>query len=340
MPRYHRQTLLPWVGDAGQAAIARGRVLLVGCGALGTVVAEYLTRAGVGLLRIVDRDIVELTNLQRQTLFSEQDAEMGMPKAPAAAARLREINTSITVEPMTVDVDRQNIQNLSADVDVIVDATDNAPTRYLINDVSLSQKTPWIYGACVGMTGRMMTVLPHQTPCLRCLFPSAPGPGELATCDTSGVLGPLAGVVASLQAADALKVLTGRSELVARQILAVDLMTGRFHGTSTESGGRTDCPACSGQYDYLHSTAQPDETLLCGRNTVQIRAPRGAAVDLSDIAQKLRVAGSVEQTPYLVRCRLTDAALALTVFPDGRVLIQGTSDLARARSIHARYFGS
>jgi len=343
MQRYHRQMLLPWIGPEGQARISRSRLLLIGCGALGTTSADQLVRAGVGFLRIVDRDIVEPTNLQRQTLFCESDARDGTPKSIAATQRLAEINRQVALEPVIADVSAVNIEALldveNQKVDLILDGTDNAQTRYLINDVALKHQIPWIYGACVGMEGRAMTVRPGITPCLRCLFPELPGAGELPTCDTTGVLGPLASIVASLQAADALKLLAGRADLVPVQLTSLNLMNGRFHAVNTAKAQRLGCPACSGRYDFLESETASDTTTLCGRNTIQVRMAGAKRIDLSRLAEMLRAAGAVEQSAYLVRCRLAESDLVLTLFPDARLLIQGTTDPALARSLYARYIG-
>ena len=258
MDRYHRQTLLPQIGRAGQERLARARVLLIGCGALGTVIAEQMARAGVGFLRICDRDLVETTNLQRQVLFDEADAAAGRPKAVAAAERLGKINSTITVEPHVVDVHSGNIESLMDGVDLVMDGTDNVETRYLVNDAAVKRGVPWVYGACVGTGGRAMGVVPapvesQEAPraagagaagaCLRCVFPEPPGPGELATCDTSGVLAAAAGVVASLQVVEAMKILLGDAG-AARELVTIDLWPLRIKTIATADARRGDCPTC------------------------------------------------------------------------------------------------
>jgi molybdopterin/thiamine biosynthesis adenylyltransferase len=340
--RYHRQTLLPQIGSAGQAKLAASSVLLVGCGALGSTIAEQLARAGIGKIRIADRDIVELTNLQRQVLFGESDARDALPKAVAAAARLAKINSGIAVEPLVVDVDADNIESLVQGVQVILDGTDNVGTRYLINDVSVKHGLPWIYGACVGTEGRVMTIQRTSGPCLRCVFPQAPDPTELATCDTAGVLGPIASVVGSLQAIAAIKILSGNGDAIANELLTLDLWNNRMRSVSLVAAKRADCPTCGlRRFEFLDSPDRQQTAKLCGRNAVQVRAvSNGTKLTLEQLAQRLRSAGTVQVSPFMVRCTLDADELIVTAFGDGRVIVQGTADPARARSLVARYLGS
>jgi adenylyltransferase/sulfurtransferase len=339
--RYHRQTLLPQIGPAGQERLARARVLLVGCGALGTVIAEQLARAGAGFLRICDRDVVETTNLQRQVLFDESDAAAGRPKAVAAAERLRAINSSVRVDPRVVDVHSGNIELLIDGVDLILDGTDNAETRYLVNDAAIKHSKPWVYGACVGTSGRVMAVLPMTRPCLRCMFPQPPGPGELETCDTAGVLASAASVVASLQVVEAMKILVG-DPASARELVTIDLWPLRFRTIHTENARRADCPTCVfRRFEFLDARPGAATTALCGQNTVQVRpASNGTPFDLDAAAERLAVAGPVERSPFFVRCALRDSKLSITLFPDGRAMVHGTADLSVARSIYARFVGT
>lgn len=320
--------------------LLNSRVLLIGCGALGGVMAEQLARAGVGFLRIVDRDIVELTNLQRQVLFSESDATNALPKAVAAKKRLSEINSAIHIEPIVADVDSGNIEAL-ADVDLILDGTDNVATRYLVNDVAIKRSIPWVYGACVGTTGRLMTIRPGQGPCLRCVFPQPPAPGELQTCDTAGVLGPVASVIASMQATAAIKLLTGNAQAIAPELISMDLWTNRIHATNLMDAKRTNCPTCGLRcFDFLEDKTSR-AIQLCGREAVQIRATENSPASASELAARLKAFGAIESTAYFVRCDLRDEKpLRLTVFLDGRTIVHGTSDMARARAIHARYVGA
>jgi adenylyltransferase/sulfurtransferase len=353
--RYHRQRLLPQIGDGGQEKLARSRVLLVGCGALGTVMAEQLVRAGVGFLRICDRDLVERTNLQRQVLFDEADAESETPKAVAAKARLGKVNSGVEIDARVVDVHSGNIEGLlrwgnrdagvapteDRFVDLILDGTDNVETRYLVNDVAVKHGVPWVYGACVGVEGRVMGIVPGKGPCLRCIFEEPAGVGELGTCDTVGVLGPAAGVVASLQVTMGMKILLGEAVEDVSKLVSVDLWDARFHTIDVAESRRDDCPCCGRrEFPFLE---RPDTGLaaaLCGRGAVQVRPGRAAKIELEAMWDRLRRVGEARQTPYFVKCRLSDGGLQITVFPDGRALVGGTADLAVARSLYARYVGT
>ncbi len=352
--RYQRQTLLPQIGPAGQARLGRARAILIGCGALGTVLADALVRAGIGYLSIVDRDLVEWSNLQRQVLFDEADAKEGAPKAVAAARRLRAINSSVSIEPLVADLNGANVERIlglesagATRPDLILDGTDNVVTRYLLNDVSVKHGVPWIYGACVGTEGRMMTIRPGETACLRCIFPEPPAPGELPTCDTAGVLGPAAGVVASLQAVAAIKLLIGAAVNIKEELISLDLWSSRFRATSLADARRDDCPTCAlNRFDFLDAPIS-DSASLCGRDAVQIRPasgygnPDSSKFDLNQAALRLLGCGKIERTPYLLRCQLdSPPGVRLTLFPDGRLIVHGVTDIDRARSLYARYIGS
>lgn len=352
MDRYHRQILLSQIGQAGQERLSASRVLLVGCGALGSSIAEQLARAGVGFIRIADRDIVELTNLQRQVLFDEEDARQSLPKAIAAANRLRQINSTLTIDPQVVDVDSDNIETLlqpptpdprppAALVDLVLDGTDNVQTRYLLNDACVKHGIPWVYGACVGAEGRVMAICPGG-PCLRCVFPQPPDPLQLATCDTAGVLGPVASIVGSLQALAAIKLLSGHGNALADELLSLDLWSNRIRAVSLADAKREDCPACGRrQFQFLESPNRDLTAKLCGRNAVQVRTgATGSAPALAQVARRLQSAGEVRAWAYMVRCTLREGGLTLTVFADGRVIVAGTPDPVRATSVVARYLGS
>ena len=346
--RYHRQTLLPQIGQAGQDRLAGASVLLVGCGALGTVLAEQLARAGVGTLRVVDRDVVELSNLQRQTLFDETDAAESVPKAVAAERRLKQVNSAVTVEAIVTDFDAVNAEELAGvagdrrQVDLILDATDNVETRYLLNDLAVKHRIPWIYGACVGTEGRVMTIRPDVTACLRCVFPEPPVAGELPTCDTAGVLGPLAGVVASLEAVAALKLLTGNDSAVGEGMTVIDVWSNRIRRVDLADARRGDCPTCGRrQFDALDTRTKRSPVTLCGRNAVQVRPQGAAGVQLEVLAKRFEPLGAVTRTPYLLRLDLREElALQLTVFADGRLIVAGTTDPNRARALYSRYIGT
>jgi adenylyltransferase/sulfurtransferase len=336
MNRYGRQTSLPQIGEAGQDRLASARVLLVGCGALGTVIAEQLARGGIGFLRIADRDVVELTNLQRQTLFTEDDAARGTPKALAAAARLSGVNSTITIDPRVVDIHSGNIESLITDVDLILDGTDNVETRYLINDAAVKNGKPWVYGASVATAGRAMGIVPGSSPCLRCLFPDPARAGELPTCDTAGVLASASAIAASLQVAEALKILLNDNDAAAT-LITFELWPARFRAISTRAGRRAECPTCGeGRFDFLDARPNSMATTLCGRQTVQIRPIAATRIDLKQVAARLQTTAESDQ---FLRAALPDHGMTLTLFPDGRALVHGTSDPAAARSIYARYVG-
>ena len=340
MDRYHRQMLLPFIGQAGQSKLLSSRVLLVGCGALGGVIAEQLVRAGVGHLTLVDRDVVEWTNLQRQVLFDEHDASQGVPKAIAAARRLSAINSSVRIDPHVVDIHAGNVESF-ANVDLILDGTDNAETRYLLNDVAVKHSIPWIYGAGVGTDGRMMTIRPGIGPCLQCIFPEPPGVGELQTCDTAGVLGPTIAVVAGYQASAAIKILSGHADATDTNLLTIDFWKNR-HRTIDTGGPRTGCACCDQrQFVFLDRPVEATAATLCGRNSVQVRPATPVRIDLKQLAVRLGAVGTIESSAFLVRSHLTEpAGTTLTIFPDGRCIVQGTTDPARARTLVSQYVGS
>jgi adenylyltransferase/sulfurtransferase len=337
--RYARQTLLPWIGAKGQQRLAASRVAIVGCGALGGTAAEQLARTGVGHLTIIDRDVVELSNLQRQVLFDEEDARSNLPKAVAAERRLRRINSSIEIRGIVADLNPENALEL-LEADLILDGTDNAETRYLINDVAVKRGAPWIYAGCVGSEGRVMAVTPGMNACLRCLFPLAPSPGELETCDTAGVLGPAASVAASIQAGIAIRILVGVE--IEAGILAFDLKSARFTQIAQNSARRDDCVCCGRRgFEFLDAKSGSKAVSLCGRNSVQIRPASGSAFpELTEVKGRLEAMGTVELNPFLLKCALKDPqGVSLTVFSDGRLLVHGVNEPQRARSIVARCLG-
>ncbi len=337
--RYARQTLFAPLGVEGQARLRAGRALICGCGALGTVAAETLVRAGVGFVRIVDRDFVELSNLQRQVLFDEQDAAQGLPKAVAAAAKLRAINSQVEIDPQVADLSSANVAALAAGMDVIVDGTDNFETRFLLNDAALAWGLPWIYAGCVGAEGRMLVVLPGETPCLRCLMSDEPPAGALPTCDTAGVLGPAVTVTASLAALEAMKILAGRRAAVNRQMVVIDLWENQLRQFNVANlREAVDCPACRHrEFPWLRGERGSQAAVLCGRNAVQLAPSGPGAVSLEAIAAGWAGLGRLTRNPYLVRLHLDD--LVLTVFADGRLIVGGVTDVAQARSLAARYLG-
>jgi adenylyltransferase/sulfurtransferase len=338
--RYVRQMRFAPFGEEGQRKLASGRALICGCGALGTVAAVTLVRAGVGHVRIVDRDFLELSNLQRQMLFDEADAAAQLPKAVAAAARLKRINSSIEIEGIVADVSPANIEELVAGVDVIVDGTDNFETRFLLNDAALKFNIPWIYGGCLGAEGQTMTILPGETGCLRCLMPEPPPPGVMPTCETAGVLGPIVNVISSIQACEALKILSGNRADVSRSLAVIDLWTNHFRQFDmTTLREQSDCPTCQrGEYAWLTGDRVGQSLVLCGRNAVQVTPTSLELLNLDELASKLGSVGRVTQNRYLVRCAVD--GLELTVFADGRAIVSGVSDPAAARAAYAKYVGN
>lgn len=328
------------LGEEGQRRLLAGRALIVGCGALGTVLANTLVRAGVGHVRIVDRDFVELNNLQRQVLFDEADVAATLPKSVAAADKLRRINSQVEIEPIVADVDHHNIVSLCQGVDVILDGTDNFEIRFLLNDVALHLGIPWVYGGCIGAEGQTMTILPGETPCLRCLIPESPPPGTTPTCDTAGIVGPVINVIASLQSMEALKILSGHREAINRSLTVVELWDNRWRQVKLETlRDGVDCPACRRrEFSWLRGERGSQPAILCGRNAVQLSYPGRDKLDLAAMADKLQAVGRVSRNPFLLRLNVDD--FIITLFPDGRAIIAGTDDVSVARTIYARYIGN
>ncbi len=370
--RYDRQQRLPFVGEDGQRRLRESVALVAGCGALGTVIAETLCRAGVGRLVIVDRDTVEWSNLQRQVLFDEADAELGLPKAVAAQAKLKAINRDVEVDAVVVDLNAGNVEAIAGCVEadgrprvgVIVDGLDNFETRYLLNDVAVKHGVPYVYGGAVGTTGTAMAVLPHTaapeveqqrrdtpweqlglaTPDLRDLFETMPTPGSQPTCDTAGVLGPVVQLVAAWQSAEAIKVLLGQWESVNRKLLSVDLYRNTVRQFDVSGAYDASAGVCSKQrrFEFLERSGGGGAVTMCGRGAVQVAPASPARVDLHALAERWPgVTRETKANPYFVRGTFedADAEFELTVFEDGRVIVKGTTDAARARSLVSRYVG-
>ena len=340
--RYDRQIRLPMIGREGQERIRESRVAVLGCGALGTVAADILARAGVGTLRLIDRDVVEWTNLQRQSLFYEADAESGRAKAEVACQRLMLANSSVDYQPVVTDVTVDNITTILADIDLVIDATDNFGVRFLLNDYSLRHRLPWVHGGCVGTTGQVMFFTGQGKPCFRCLVPQVPPAAAIATCDTAGVLGSATHTVASLQATEAIKWLTGHHQAIRRGVWSLDFWHNRSREVMISEELSRSCPACGlGELTFLDARgadAAPDAKILCGRDSVQLPAPAVAPADLGRLADRWRDLGQVQTSRFFVRLTLPEA-LTLTVFRDGRTVVDGTDDISRAKSLHARYIG-
>ena len=335
--RYSRQILFNGIGEEGQRKLLAARVLIVGCGALGTAHAETLARAGVGHLRIVDRDFIEPSNLQRQTMFTESDAEKRLPKAIAAANHLHEINSEIDVEPHVADVNYSNIEQLIDGCDVVVDGTDNFATRYLINDACVKHNVNWIYGAAVGSYGVTMTIRPHQTACLRCVFEEAPAAASAPTCDTSGVIMPIINVVSAVQISEVMKLIAVRLDDLHASLMQFDVWRNEWRRINP-GAPRADCPTCAlGEYETL-SQAGDAAAVLCGRDAVQISPSQPTRINFSSLADRLRRAGEVKFNEYLLRFKTGE--FELTVFQDARSIIRGTDEIALARSLYAKYIGN
>ena len=336
--RYSRQILFPEIGKAGQEKLLNSRVLLVGCGALGASHAEMLARAGVGTLRIVDRDFVEFTNLQRQTLFKEADAAERLPKAVAAKARIAEINSGIDVEAIIADVNHSNIESLIEGCDLVIDGTDNFQVRYLLNDACVKNSKTWIYGAAVSSYGTTMTIIPGETPCLRCIFEEMPDAGSSPTCDTAGVIMPIIASISAIQVAEAIKILVGDLDSLHRSIVQIDVWQNDWRKIKLAEPN-PDCKTCGHRnFEFLDAESQEFSAVLCGRNAVQIAPPKPAELDLRSLAVKLSHLPDVKQNDYLVR--FTADGHEITVFHDARAMIKGTDDVSVARTLYSRFVGS
>ncbi len=333
--RYYRQILFAPVGPDGQARLAKTRIAIVGCGATGSALASLLARAGVGYLRLIDRDYVEASNLQRQVLFNEADAGESLPKAIAAARKIAAFNSEIAVESHVADLTPDNLDDLLAEVEIILDGTDNFETRYLINDYAVSEHLPWIYAAGVASYAVTMNVLPGETACLACIFPDSPR-GVVEPCDTSGILNSAVNFVASVAATEAMKLAIGARDKLRRTLLSYDVWTNDYASVKTDKP-RADCRACQ-QRDFIHLAGEGRPHIsLCGRNSVQIHE-RQRPIDFADMTRRLSPHGTVRHTEFLLK--FWRDPYELTLFPDGRAIIKGTSDTAVARSLYARYVGS
>jgi adenylyltransferase/sulfurtransferase len=357
LERYHRQMLLPGFGEDGQRRLLNSTVLVVGCGALGTVLANTLARAGVGHLKIVDRDFIETTNLQRQILFDESDVENAIPKAEAARQKIGAINSGVTVTPVVDDVNHTNVEKLAEGCDVLVDGVDNFETRFLVNDVAVKRGIPYVYGGAVGTVGMAYSILPHTssgdtsweangyaTPCLRCIFEQTPPPGMNPTCDTTGVLGPTVSIVANYQATEAIKILTGNWDALNRRMLHLDNWENTFRQLKVEKAyDVSDCTCCQHfSYEFLEGKYASSTTTLCGRNAVQLTQQVSEdKLNFDEIAKRLESHGKVDANKFMLRAEITDNGedYELTLFTDGRAIVKGTQQPNTAKSIYAKYVG-
>lgn len=333
--RYSRQILFRGVGADGQRRLAAARVAIIGCGATGSAVAALLARSGVGTIRIIDRDYVEPSNLQRQTLFDEADARESLPKAIAAARRIAAFNSEIVIEPQVADLTPDNVEALLEGAELVLDGTDNFETRYLVNDYAVSKNVPWIYAAAVGSYGVTLNVLPGTTACLACVFPDSPQ-GTFETCETAGILNSAVNLVAAIEASEALKLLVGATDRMRRSLFSFDVWLNE-RAEVAAAQPRTGCRAC-GERDFVHLAGEgrPHIT-LCGRNSVQIHEGH-RPVDFNEMDERLRPHGTVRHNDFVLK--FWHAPYEMTLFPDGRAIIKGTTDTAVARSLYARYVGS
>ena len=340
LERYIRQTIFRGVGEEGQRKLLAARALVVGCGALGTAIANLLARAGVGHITIIDRDFIELNNLQRQTLYDEEDLRQNLPKAVAAANKLRLINSEITVEAMVEDLNYENVERLVKAADIVLDGTDNFETRYLLNDVCVKLGKPWIYSGVIASYGVSSTIIPGETPCFRCLFPEPPPPGTTPTCDTAGIVGPIVGMMGAFAVGEAMKLLTGQGKLN-RGLLSIDLWQLTFDRLPIEAR-QPDCPCCAlHNFEFLDEAGERGSRAasLCGRNAVQVTVRPVPEIALAELAGRLQTAGAQEmvENDFLLRFRLD--GYDWTLFPDARAIIKGTDDLNVAKTLYARYIG-
>lgn len=336
--RYSRQILFAGIGAEGQQRLNKARVVILGCGALGSAQAESLARAGVGTLRIVDRDFIEFSNLQRQTMFTEADAFDRLPKAVAAANHLADINSEVVVEPEVLDVNHSNIERLIDGSDVVIDGTDNFATRYLINDACIKHGVNWIYGGAVGSYGVSMTIRPGVSPCLRCVFPESPTAASAPTCDTAGVIMPIINVVAAVQVTEALKLLTAQEENLHGSLMQFDLWRNEWRRISIGEPIK-DCASCGlRQFESLAADAREFAAVLCGRHAVQVSPAQPAQVDLAALGARLAQSGEVKANDYLLRFRTGE--FEMTIFADARSIIRGTDDIPTARSLYSKFIGN
>jgi len=332
--RYSRQIIFREIGEEGQKKLGASSIVIIGCGGLGGIIATSLVRAGVGKVKLVDRDLVEYHNLHRQILFDEEDAKKHTPKAIAAERHLKRVNSSIEIEGVVADVNYANIEKLIAGADLVLDGLDNAETRFIINDACSKLKIPWVYGAAITASGLTMNIIPGQTPCLRCVYPSPPPPGIIPTCDTAGVIGPAPYVIGSLQSAEAIKILIGAKE-INRDIIFIDIWEGTFHRLKVHP--RKDCPTCQGRYDFLQVKFGIRTTILCGQNSVQVLDPRVESLSLEKLAKQLEPLGEVSFSESTLR--FTADGHEMVIFPDGRVILRNSFDESLARELYVKYIG-
>lgn len=330
--RYSRQILFPKIGKEGQRKLGNSSVVVIGCGALGTVIATSLVRAGVGKVKIIDRDLIEYHNLQRQVIFNEEDVKNQLPKAIAAERHLKKVNSSVQVEGVVADVNYANIEKLVSGAHLILDGLDNPETRFLINDVSLKHKIPWIYGGAIASYGMTMNIIPGETPCFRCIFPSVPPAGVIPTCDHAGVISPAPFIIGSLESAEAMKILIGAKE-INRDAIFIDVWQGTFDRFRLSP--RQDCPTCQGKYEFLQRRLGLRTTILCGQNSVQVLDPKIAKLSLKKLAEHLGPLGDVTFNEVTLSFEVNGHEMV--IFPDGRLILKNSFDEPLARKLYVKY---
>lgn len=341
LQRYSRQIRFPRFGLESQRRLQNSAALVIGCGALGSIICNTLARSGVGRLRIVDRDFLEVSNLQRQVLFDEEDVKNNLPKSIAAAEKLGRINSEVEIEPIVADVTASNIESHIDGMNIILDGTDNFEIRFLINDVSVKHSVPWVYGGCLGADGQTMTILPGETACLNCLMlDGPPPPGTTATCDSFGILAPIINVIASIQSNEAIKILSGNRDAISRKLSIFSLWENQFRQMDvSQLRDSVDCPTCQQRkFEWLSGQLGSQSAVLCGRNAVQLSFPQREAISLDQLETRLKPLGAVERNRFLLKFSVDD--YSITAFPDGRAIVSGTDDIAVARKLHAQYLGS
>ncbi|MFC1965987.1 ThiF family adenylyltransferase [Chloroflexota bacterium] len=333
--RYSRQTMFPAIGEEGQVKLSRGNVVIIGCGALGTNIATFLVRAGVGKVRIVDRDFIEYHNLQRQVLFDEEDIKAGLPKAVAAERHLRKVNSSVEIEGIVADANYTNIEGFCSGANVILDGLDNFEARFLINDVALKHRIPWVYGGAIASSGMTMTIIPGETSCFRCIHPVLPASETTPTCETAGIIGTVPAIIGSLQATEAIKILVGAE--VNKELVTVDIWRNAFHHIRVEP--REGCPACRGKYEFLEKKFVMQTTSFCGQSrAVQVVNTEVTKIDLDKLAERLRGIDIISYNEFMLRFNVDDKEII--VFPDGRAIIKNTIDESLAKELYVKHIGN
>jgi molybdopterin/thiamine biosynthesis adenylyltransferase len=330
--RYSRQILFSKIGKKGQEKLRRSYAVVVGCGGLGCIIAAALVRAGVGRVRLIDRDIIEFHNLHRQVLFNEEDVKKRLPKAVAAEKHLKKVNSEVEIEGVVADVNYATVEKLIYGADVILDGLDNPETRFILNDAALKHKVPWVYGSAVSASGRTLTIIPGKTPCFRCVSPTVPHKGVIPTCDTAGVIGPAPFIIGSFQAAEAMKLLLDR-KAVNQDMLVIDLWENSFNRYKVSF--RKGCPACRGDYEFLQPEMGIRSTVLCSQNAVQVQDPALAEVSLSELDRRLSRAGKTERDSNTLRFEVEGHELV--IFPDGRGILRNSLDESLARKLYLKY---